>query len=157
MWVSRDFDAQLEANILTDSKRKDRLETKVNLGSVYTSGPEVIPCEEHPKKSWLIIKGEVVKTLVDGEDVIFNVFACTDGHLKQTALVKIWKQDEDEACLIYREPLVILEKFGGNFQENSVLEGYLHGTPEFSWKDSAWSQTRRSRCQRLSSIIVVDR
>ena len=107
MCVSRDFDAQLEAYLLTDSKRRDLLETKVNLGPVYTSGPKVIPCDEHLKKSWLVIKGEAVKTLVDGEDVIFNVFACTDGQLKQAALVKIWKQDNDEACLIYREPLVI--------------------------------------------------
>ena len=134
MWVSRDFDAQLEAYFLTDSKRRDRSETKVNLESVYTSGPKVIPHEEHLKKSWLIIKGEVAKTLVDGEEVIFNVFACTDGLLEQAALVKIQKQDDDEACLIYREPLVILEKFGGNLQENSGLKGHLHGTPGFLGK-----------------------
>ena len=68
----------------------------------------------------------MAKTLVDGEEVIFNVFACTDGHLEQAALVKIQKQDDDEAHLIYREPLVILEKLGGNFKENSGLKGYLH-------------------------------
>ena len=75
----------------------------------------MIPHDEHLKKSWLVIKGDVVKTLIDGEEVIFNVFACTDGHLKQAALVKIQKEDDDEAHLIYREPLVILEKLGGNF------------------------------------------
>ena len=57
------------------------------------------------------------------------MFAHTDGHLKQAALVKIQKQDDDEACLIYREPLVILEKLGGNFKENSGLKGYLHAVP----------------------------
>ena len=115
MCVSRDFDAQLEAYLLTDSEKRDRSESKVNLGPIYTSGPKVIPCDKHLKESWLVTKGEVAKTLVDGEEVIFNVFTCTDGHLKQAALVKIWKQDDDEAHLIYREPLVILEKLGGNF------------------------------------------
>ena len=89
MCVSRNFDAQLEAYLLTDSERRDWVETKVNLGSVYTSGPKVIPCDEHLKKSWLVTKGDVAKTLVDGEEVIFNVFTCTDGHIKQAALVKI--------------------------------------------------------------------
>ena len=127
--VSRDFDAKLEAYLLTDSKRRDQSETKVDLGPIYTSGPKVIPCDEHLKKSWLVIKGEVVKTLVDGEEVIFNALACTDGHLNQAALVKTQKQDDDEACLIYREPLVIIEKLGGNFKENSGLKGYLHAIP----------------------------
>ena len=129
IWVSRDFNAQLEAYLLTDSKRRDWSETKVNLRPVYTSGPKVIPRDEDLKKSWLVLKGEVAKTLVDGEGVIFNVFACTDGHLKQAALVKIWKQDDDEAHLIYREALVILEKPGGNFKENSGLKGHLHAVP----------------------------
>ena len=51
MCVSRDFDAQLEAYLLTDSKRRDQVETKVNLGPVYTSRPKVIPHDEHLKKA----------------------------------------------------------------------------------------------------------
>ena len=84
MCVSRDFDTQLEAYLLTDSKRRDQAETKVNLGSViYTSGPKMIPCDEHLKKSWLVIKGEVVKTLVNGEKVIFAQMDTQAGSISQ--------------------------------------------------------------------------
>ena len=77
----------------------------------------MIPSDVHLKKSWLVIKGEVAKTLVDGEEVIFNMFRWADGHLKQAALVRIQKQGEDEAHLFYRKPVVVLENFGGNFRD----------------------------------------
>ena len=114
-YLPRNFDAQLEAYLLTDSERRDWSETKVNLGLIYTSGSKVIPSDVNLNKSWLVIKVEVAKTLVDGEEVIFNMFRWADGHLKQAALVRIQKQGEDEAHLIYREPVVVLEKLGGNF------------------------------------------
>ena len=88
------------------------MEIKINLGSVYTSGPKVMPGDIHLMKSSLAIKGDVAKTLVDGDEVIFNMFGCADGHLKQAALVRIQKQGDDEAHLIYQKPLVILEKLG---------------------------------------------
>ena len=113
MCVPRDSDAQPEAYVLADSEWRYWSETKVDLGLVYTSGPKMIPCDEHLKKNWLVMKGEVAKTLVDGEEVIFNMFGLTDGHLKQAALVRIQKQDENEAHLIYREPRVVLRKLRG--------------------------------------------
>ena len=67
------------------------METKVDLELVYTSRPKVIPGDVHLKKSCLVTKGEVAKTLVDGEEVIFNMFGCVDGLLKQAALVRIQK------------------------------------------------------------------
>ena len=73
-YFPRNFDAQLEAYLLADSERREWAETKVDLGSVYTSRPKVMPDNMHLKKSWLVIKGEVTKTLVDGEEVVFNMF-----------------------------------------------------------------------------------
>ena len=35
-YLPRNFDAQLEAYLLADSEQRDRSETKVDLGSVYT-------------------------------------------------------------------------------------------------------------------------
>ena len=60
-YLPRNSDAQLEAYLLADSEWRDQSETKINLGSVYTSGSKVIPSDVHLRKSWLVIKGEVAK------------------------------------------------------------------------------------------------
>ena len=112
MCVSKDFDVQLEAYLLSDSKRREQAESKTDLGSIYTSGPKVMPYEEHIKRGWLTIKGAILRTLVDGEEIVLTVFANTDGHFMQAAIVKIWKEDDDEARLVYRESRVILKRLG---------------------------------------------
>ena len=113
MCVSKDFNAQLEAYLLSDSKRREWAESKTDLGSIYTNEPEVMPYEEHIKRGWLTIKGAISRTLVDGEEIVLTVFANTDGQFMQAALVKIQKEDDDETCLVYREPRVILKKLRG--------------------------------------------
>ena len=113
MCVSNDFNAQLEVYLLSDSKRREWAESKTDLGSIYTSGPKVMPYEEHIKRGWMTIKGAISRTLVDGEEIVFTVFANTDGQFMLAALVKIQKEDDDEARLVYREPRVILKKLRG--------------------------------------------
>ena len=111
--VSKDFDAQLQAYLLSDSKRRERAESKTDLGSIYTSRPKVMPYEKHIKRGWLTIKGAILRTLLDGEEIVLTVFANTDGHFMQAAIVKIWMEDDDEACLVYRELRAILNLLEG--------------------------------------------
>ena len=87
MWVSKDFDAQLEAYLLSDSKRRKWAESKTDLGSIYTSRPKVMPYEEHIKRGWLTIKRAISRTLVDGEEIVLTVFTNTDGDIMQAAIV----------------------------------------------------------------------
>ena len=113
MCESKDFNTHLEAYLLSDSKRREWAESKTDLGSIYTSGPKVMPYEEHIERGWLTIKGAISRTLVDREEIVLTVFTNTDGHFMKAAVVKIRKEEDDEACLVYREPRVILKKLRG--------------------------------------------
>ena len=56
--------------------------------------------------------GMVVDALIDGQEIILASFKGTDGSFKDTAILRVQKQN-GETCLIYREPWVILEKLRG--------------------------------------------
>ena len=111
--MPRNFDAQLEAYLLADSERRDRSETKVDLGSVYTSRSKVIPSDVYLKKSWLVIRGEVAKTLVDGEEVIFNMFIWVDGHFKLK--VRIQALDLSRMSITYLQDM-----YSSRFLNNEI-------------------------------------
>ena len=67
---------------------------------------------EWVEKEWLTITGVVVDALVDGEEIILASFKRSDGLLWDTTILTVQKRS-GETCLIYREPLVILEKLRG--------------------------------------------
>ena len=56
--------------------------------------------------------GVVVDALVDGEEIILASFKRSDGSLWDAFILTIQKRSR-ETRLIYREPLVILEKLRG--------------------------------------------
>ena len=67
---------------------------------------------EWVEKEWLTIMGVVVDVLVDGEEIILASFKRSDGSLRDATILTVQKRS-GKTRLIYREPLVILEKLRG--------------------------------------------
>ena len=63
------------------------------------------------KKEWLTVTGMAVDTITDGKEIVLASFKGTDGSFQDAAILRVQKWN-GEACLIYREPQVILEKLG---------------------------------------------
>ena len=89
LFVSKDFDAQLESYLLADFRWWERAESNMNLGTIYSDGPKVMPFGEHIKRSWLIMKGITAETLKDGEEIVFSLFQSTDGQFLESAISKV--------------------------------------------------------------------
>ena len=107
--VPKDFDFQLEAYLLKDSERRERVETTISIGDIQYHEAKVKIQGEWVEKKWLTIMGVVVDALVEEEEIILASFKRSDGSLPDAAILTIQKRS-GETCLIYREPLVILER-----------------------------------------------
>ena len=110
--VPKDFDAQLEAYLLKDSERRERAETTISIGDIQYHETKVKIQGEWVEKKWLTITGVVVDALVEGEEIILASFKRSDGLLQDATILTVQKRS-GETYLIYREPLVILERLRG--------------------------------------------
>ena len=66
---------------------------------------------EWVQRDWLTTTGVVQETLRDGQEIVLTVLKGTDGSF-DSVILKVQKQN-GETRLIYREPLVILERLKG--------------------------------------------
>ena len=90
--VSKDFDAQLEAYLLKDSERRERVETTISTGDIQYHEAKVKIQGEWVEKEWLTITGVVVDTLVEGEEIILASFKRSDGSLRDAAILTVQKR-----------------------------------------------------------------
>ena len=123
--IPKDFDAQLEAYLLADSVRRDRVETTVNLGNLRYQSEQVMIKGEWVERDWLTATGVVQETLRDGQEIVLTVLKGTDGSFFDSVILKVQKQN-GETRLIYREPLVILERLKGKNTPSKVQERNTH-------------------------------
>ena len=123
--IPKDFDAQLEAYLLADSVRRDRVETTVNLGNLCYQSEQVMIEGEWVERDWLTATGVVQETLRDGQETILTVLKGSDGSFLDSVILKVQKQN-GETQLIYREPLVILVRLKGKNTPSKVQERNTH-------------------------------
>ena len=123
--IPKDFDAQLEAYSLADSVRRDRVETTVNWGNLHYQSEQVMIEGEWVERDWLTAMGVVQETLRDGQETILTVLKGTDGSFLDSIILKVQKWN-GETRLIYREPLVILERLKGKNTPSKVQERNTH-------------------------------
>ena len=112
LMIPRDFDAQLEAYLLSDWQRRERAETTLSLGNIHYHEAKVMIEGKWVEKEWLTVTGMAVDALTDGQEIILASFKGTDGSFWDAAILRVQKWN-GETCLIYRVPWVILEKLGG--------------------------------------------
>ena len=110
--IPRDFDAQLEAYLLSDSQRREWAETTLSLGNIHYHEAKVMIGGKWVEKEWLTVTEMAVDILTDGQEIILASFKGTDGSFHNAAILRVQKQN-GKTCLIYREPRVILEKLRG--------------------------------------------
>ena len=101
--VSRNFDAQMEAYLLKDSERRERVETTVSMENVQYHEVKVLVSGKEVEQEWLTITGVIADALIDGQEIIYTSYKGTDGSFKDTEILQVKKQD-GETRLIYREP-----------------------------------------------------
>ena len=108
---------------------------------------------EWVEQDWLTAIGVVQETLRDRQEIVLTVLKGTDGSFFDSVISKVQKQN-GETRLIYREPLVILERLKGKKTPHQRFKKEtLTCLSNISWNDSACSCTNKCRCRRLSAII----
>ena len=101
--VSRDFNAQMEAYLLKDSERRERVDTTVSIGNIQYHKVKVLVNGREVEQEWLTITGVVADALIDGQEIIYTSYKGTDGSFKDAEILQV-KKWNGETCLIYREP-----------------------------------------------------
>ena len=120
--IPKDFDAQLEAYLLVDSARRDRVENTRNLGNLHYQSEQVMIKGEWVERDWLTAMGVALR---DGQEIVLTVLKGTDGSFFNSVILKVQKQN-GETWLIYRESLVILERLKGKNTPSEVQERNTH-------------------------------
>ena len=87
--VPKDFNAQLEAYLLKDSERRERVETTISIGDIQYYEAKVKIQGKWVEKEWLTITGVVVDALVEGEEIILASFKRSDGLLQDAAILTV--------------------------------------------------------------------
>ena len=89
--IPKDFDTQLEAYLLVDSVRRDRVETTVNLGNLHYQSEQVMIKGEWVEQDWLTATGVVQETLRDGQEIVLTVLKGTDRSFFDSVILKVQK------------------------------------------------------------------
>ena len=95
---------------MKDSER--RVETTISIGDIQYHEAKVKIQGEWVERKWLTITGVVVDALVEGEEIILASFKRSVGSLQDATILTVQKRS-GETCLIYRKPVVILERLRG--------------------------------------------
>ena len=97
----------------------------MNLGNLHYQSEQVMIEGEWVERDWLAATGVVQETLRDGQETILTVLKGTYGSFLDSVILKVQKQN-GETQLIYREPLVILERLKGKNTPSEVQERNTH-------------------------------
>ena len=71
--IPRHFDAQLEAYLLSDSWRRERVDTALNRGEIQYHEAKVLVEGKEEEQEWLTITGAVADALTDSQEIILHL------------------------------------------------------------------------------------
>ena len=91
--ISRHFDAQLEAYLLSDSKRRDRVDSTLTQGEIQYQEAKVIIRGEEVEQEWLTVTGVATDALTDGQEAFNTLYKKADGSFQDAEILQIQKKN----------------------------------------------------------------
>ena len=89
--ISRHFDARLEAYLLSDLKRRDRVDSTLTQGEIQYHKAKVIIRGEEVEQEWLTVTGVVADALTNGQEVIYTLYKKVDGSFWDAEILQVKK------------------------------------------------------------------